>query len=650
MSRLADQSIVIASLRGGRNGADSPSELADDQCIEARNVDWWNSPLGAKRNGATLIGMTFSSGGPFTNAIESVIRHVPGADETAAELWAFDATTPANVGRLAASTAWVAPTMSDVPTQTTGFHQVTGASLGGFLFLTYHSAAGNRMHVWDPALSQVRRAGLATPAAPTLTPDGAGGLSFTRYYRVRWVDISGSDTRRRSEASSSVSATISAKAGITVNRPTLASESETHWDVEYADASTGPWYRAAQVAAATTTYDDTASAIDTTNPSPLDGINSPPPSAKYLVKIGARLVMAGAWETSGGYVPPKNNRIWWTAVIGANDVGDLERIPAGYQADVGDAITGIGGPLQGALYVFGYRNYWKLQPTGLPGADAFQVIDVNSGIGCIRHQSIVMSEDENGNPALYFWSHRGPYRLTPAGLQWIGNDILDLVATVNLGASGGAVHGVAHPEKHQIWWWIATGISNTPNTKVVFDTQLGRTVNGQMVRKGWATHDGESASARCSVLFASTLGATMGRNLVPHVGLAGTVNRIYRCDDPTTTSDNGTAFQAYLDSKDYTPAGLGRNAAITDRHLLARAQSGVTITNTVTRDAGAESVTSTVSLTQGTGDGTIVQRKFESGPLAGGGMFRFRLGDASAVANAWRLDALLIHYTPQEPR
>jgi len=160
-----------------------------------------------------------------------------------------------------------------------------GASFDGKLFLCYDSAQ-NRLHCWDPGDTKVRRVGLATPDPPTVATQGGSGLSFTRHYRIRTVDIDGSDTKRRSEASTSVSITITDDAGVTVTRPTLpTNEDETHWEAEYADASTGPWYRASQIATGTSTYSDTASSISTTNLSPTTGINLPPPSARYILSV-----------------------------------------------------------------------------------------------------------------------------------------------------------------------------------------------------------------------------------------------------------------------------------------------------------------------------------------------------------------------------
>lgn len=633
---------ILADLRGGRNGGDPPLSLPPDQCVEALNVDWYQGTLANKRGGASALSVTFSSGGPFVGGVSALWRHVPGADETAAELWAVDSN--AVVGRLVASTLWVAPTLVDA----VSFGQdVRAASFAGFGFQAYNSAQ-NRLHCWDSSISKVRRVGLATPDPPSVATAGGSGLSFTRYYRIRTVDVSGSDVRRRSEASTVVSITISDDQGVTVTRPTLpTNENETHWETEYADASTGPWYRAGRTATGTSTYSDTDATVDTTDLSDSDGIHWPPPSAKFLVKDSARLVMGGCWETSGGYTDPSNTRVWWTPPIGALDVGDSERIPTGYYLDVEEAITGMGGPVDGSIFVFGYRSIWQLVPTGLPGANAYQRFTLSTSIGCIRQETIVAAEDENGQPALYFLSHRGPYRLGSGGLQYLGNDIEDLWETVNLAAANVAAHGVHHADKHQVWWWIATASADDPNAKVIYDTRLGRS-EGESVTRGWAKHDGNSAVARCSVIFSTTVGATMSRNLKPYIGQAGAVNRIWKCD--TGTDDAGTDFQAYVETRPETPAGLGTNVSVTDPILVAEAASGVTITVTPISDFGLASTQAGTALLTAAGSETRVIKRVEGLQASGVGTIAYRIGDAAAADNAWTLDALQVTAHPQESR
>ena len=638
--------IIVSNVRG-RNDSDPPHLLADGYAQEVLNADFWEPGVGNKRQGSSAAGVTFSSGGPFADKVGTLIRNVPSNDETAAELWACDGTGV--VGRLAASTQWVEVSLVDAVQSSINW---AGASLNGMLFLAYNTAQ-NRLHVWDSSDSKVRRVGLATPDPPTVATQGGAGLSFTRYYRIRTVDISGSETKRRSEASTAVSITITDDAGVTVTRPTLpTNEDETHWEAEYADASTGPWYRASQIATGTSTYSDTAATIDTTNLSAATGQYLPPPSARYVVATDNRLVMAASFETSGGYITPKETRIWWTPVLGSSDIGDAERIVTnttlgrGY-LDVEAAITGIG-LLGSTIYVFGYRRIWKLEPTGQL-LEPFRRFSLDTGgIGCISHLTIVQGEDENGAPCLYFLSAQGPYRIGPNGLQFIGKDVMTLWSTVNLGATTIVAHGVYHATKKQVWWWLSVSADNEPSTRIVFDTQEGKTVEADSVRYGWAKHTGSGAGARCSVMFANTIGASMSRDLKPYIGQNGAANKIWKCDADGTTDDAGTAYQAYVTLKEYGTPGM--NHSVRDGILIAQAASGVPIVTTLLSDFGFNSdAAATVTLTAA-GAETRVQKRIEGVQTAGVGTFAPRIGDSGAISNQWTVETVILNVTEQEAR
>lgn len=649
---MADQPpnrLLIDDQRGGRNGSDPPLSLAPTQCVDAVNVDWWRGTFANKRSGATALSLTFSSGGPFTGIISSSFRHVPGVDESAAELWLIDSTNV--VGRLAAATQFVAPTMVDAWTSGLG---IQGLSFAGMSFQAGDTAQ-NRLHVWDPSISKVRRVGLATPDPPTVATQGGAGLTFTRFYRIRTFDNT-TPGKRRSEASTSVSISITDDAGVTVTRPTLpTNENETHWEAEYAAAAAGPWYRAGQIVTATTTYSDTAATLDTTNLSDLAGTYWPPPSAKYLSKANARIVMSGAYETSGGFTTPSPRTVWWTRPFGTSDIGDAESIPnfttgkigPGYGVNMDFDVTGQSPALDGTIYVFGYHNITALIPTDSVGARAFQAIPIRSDIGCIRHESIQLAEDENGQQCVYFMSHKGPYRVGSGGVQYLGNDNEDIWDDVNLDANGIVAHTLAYPDKHQVWWWLATGSGTDPNERFMFDTRLGRTV-GDSVYQGWARNTGPTNAARCSCLFATTPGASMTRSLKPYMGLHTANNSALKCD--TGTADAGTAYQAYVDTRPLAPFGLGYNCSTTDPQLIAEVSSGVTIQVSPLSDFGlAVTQSGTVSLTALASE-TRVQRRVEGFQMAGAGVVAFRVGDAAAVANAWTIDALVGVFQQQEAR
>jgi hypothetical protein len=644
--------VVIANQRGGRNGADPPLSLNENQCVEALNVDWYFGTFAHKRAGSSAIAMSFSAGGPFTGIINSIWRHVPGVDESAAELWAVDAAATPVVGRMAGANTFAAPTLVDNWSSSLG---IQGLAFAGMNFQAGDTAQ-NRLHVWDPSISKVRRVGLATPDPPTVATQGGAGLTFTRFYRIRTYDGT-TPGKRRSEASTSVSITITDDTGVTVTRPTLpTNENETDWEAEYADAAAGPWYRAGRIATGTTTYSDTAATISTTNPSDLAGTYWPPPSAKYLSKANARILMAGAWETSGGYTVPSPRTVWWTPPFGASDIGDAERIPnfttgkigPGYGINVDADITGLSPALDGTVYVFGYHAIWALIPTQSVGALAFQVIPVRSDIGCIRHETIQLAEDENGQQCVYFLSHKGPYRIGAGGVQYLGNDNEDIWFAMNLDASTVVGHTCAYPDKHQVWWWVATGTSNTPDVRMMFDTRLGRS-EGDSVYQGWAKHTGLAAAhANCSCLFSVTRGASMTRALRPYFGEWDAANRIIEGD--TGTHDNGSGIQAYIDTKPLAPFGLGSNCSVTDPQLVAEVATGVTITISPLSDFGLSTAQAgSVSLTP-IGSETRVQRRVEGLQAAGAGVIGFRVGDAVANQSQWTLDAVIANFQQQEAR
>lgn len=642
------EAITITDLSGGRNGYDQPLDIPDTQCADAVNVDWFEGGLAHKRRGSVLIGQTFSSGGPFSGVVGSLLRFGSGGDGRASELWAVSGI----MARLASSTLWAEVTLTDAVSNGYG---ATGATINGMLTIGYDSAQ-NRLHVWDPSLSKVRRVGLATPgAAPTGATLGGAGLTFSRYYAVRWVDISGANTRRRSERSAaSTVVSITDDSGVQVTRPTAASEDETHWEVLAADAAAGPWYRLSQVAIATTTYNDTAATIPTTTADVEDGLNFPPPSAKWVIATDARLLMAGAWEQSGGYVTPKTNRVWWTPVIGSNDVGDTERIPSGVGSylDFDEPLTGIGGPVNGVIYVFSTRRIWKMVPTN--DVDSPYVrYSVSGTVGCIRHHTIVTGEDENGNPCLYFLSTRGPYRVGAFGVQYLGTDIEDIwsygTTTLIAVLIETGSFGVYHQAKHQVWWWHTTIESRTPTLLFVFDTQLGRTVEADAVRGGWSRFTGTKiASAGAAIMFSNTISTSPDFNWKPYIAGVVSSGEMYRCDDDSVTADDSVAFQAYVQTKEYAPAGIAHNCALGEPQLIGQVASGVTITVTAYSDFGLSSAVSGTALLTASGSETRVSKKLEGFQTAGIGTCSFRIGDGSALSNQWTVEAVEIPVMLQE--
>lgn len=628
---------VLADLSGGRNGYDAPWAIKDTECVDNPNIDYYKSKFGNKRGG--LFAPTLSSG--FTGTVSSLFRHVPGIDETAAELWGTDDSATPEIKRLAAGTTWSAPTLKDNPTGN-GW-DFTAASINGKLALAYKSAQG-RMHVWDG--STVRRAGLAATSAPTVADTGSGSYSASlRYYRQRVTVQVGGITIRRSEPSSYVSFTPSGSGtAARLTQATPPSEGETHWEVE-ASTDSVTFYRIATVAIGTTTYDDSAAvtSYSSNTLSDLTGKYSLQKSYKFIAADQNRLLGFGSWTTTD-----KQSRIEISAVIGSADVGDEERVDTSAVNSVIDldendsgVATGLCGPVVGSFFAFKDRQVCQLIPTGSPSQPYRQEF-ISKSIGAIHHYAIVRAEDQIGNAALYWMSHRGPYRWSIAGLEYIGRGVEDYVlggnATINLAATKAVSRVVYYPDKRQVWFWWATGTSNDPNQGFIFDVQTG----------GWSrvpTGDRWS-NIRCATLFANTLGASMSRDLKPYMGQTGGVNRVWKAD--TGTDDNGTPFQAYVLTKATEPGGPGYHGRTLDAVLLAKAASNVMITDTVIPDYDpTQAKIGTADLTP-RGSETRVTVRLEDSGFGAVSFLQHQIGDAAAISNTWTLDRLIVPFEKQE--
>jgi hypothetical protein len=629
---------VIDDIRGGRNGYDAEWAIKDTECVDAVNVDFYKSRCGHKRGGMSAPSLTNST---LTGRISFLYRHVPGTDETAAELWGTDDAGTPIVNRLAAGTAWSLPTIKDAPTGN-GF-DFTGASINGKLMLAYKSAQG-RLHCWDG--STIRRTGLAATGAPTAANTGAGAYAATlRYYRQRSTVQAGGVTIRRSEPSAYVSFTPSgAGTAARVTQATVINEGETHWEVE-ASTDSVTFYRIATVVIATTTYDDSAATTtySSNTLSDLTGKYTLQKSYKFLAADQNRILGFGSWTTTD-----KQGRIEISAVIGSADTSDEERVDTSavnsyVDLDENDSgvATGLAGPIFGAYFAFKERQVWQLTATGVT-SQPYRQEAISKSIGSISHHAICRGEDRHGNAALYWMSHRGPYRWSINGLEYIGRNVEDYVlggnATINLGATNSVARAVYHADKRQVWMWWATGSSNDCNNLFIFDVQTNgwsRVPSGDLV-----------ANIRCAVMFSNTISASMSRDLKPYVSQTGAGNRAWKCD--TGTDDNGTAFKAYVDTKAVEPGGPGFMGAVGDAQLLAQVSSGVTITDIITADFGVQTVTGTALLTAD-GSETRVTRRIEGSALRGDVRFvQHRIGDASAVSNTWTLDRLVFPLGKQE--
>jgi len=449
----------ISDLSAGRNGVDPPQSLTPKECVEAINVDWNNATLARKRNGVAAVSTTSS---PFTGyTVSSLYRHVPTTDETLAELWATDDAATHHIGRLAGGTAWSTPTLKDDPT---GYGwNVSYASLNGKLFIAYKSAV-DRLHCWDPYLSKVRRTGLAVMGVPTVANSGTGSYTATiQYYRTRATEQRSGVTVRRSEPSTAASITPSGVgSGVLITQGTPPGEDETHWEVEGSEDGT-TFYLLSTIAIGTTTYTNTAAVTTFADGtvSATAGTYGLQRSYRSIASDQGRLLGFGAWSTTG-----PQNRVEFSAVLGSSDIGDDERVPlnnwVGLDENSSGPAIGLKGPMNGAFYAFKLNQTWRLQPTGsslLP----YQAKAMSRIIGAVSEKSLVLGEDEIGNPCIYWMSAQGPYRYGANGIEYLGRAVEDYTVSMpgegkrlSLDAAHLICHGLWHPQKRQVWFWVAT--------------------------------------------------------------------------------------------------------------------------------------------------------------------------------------------------
>lgn len=643
---MAKASPIAWTHNRGRNGFDPVLDLSLEETAESRNVLLYGGGLGTKRGGSTAITEAGLTG---HNAL---FEYLPGQDPTAAELFVVDNSGPikilrGNTGTGSAAITWTNMTIIDQVVVTPW--TTRAVTLNGKLYFAFGSGV-NRLHVFDPGLSvtTVRRAGMGTPAAPTVANSAVAGAypATLRYYKVAYTEQRGGVTVRRSELSPKVSFTPDgAHTNATVTKPAAISESETHWEL-YGSADDTTYYLLATTVVGTTTYADTAtpSTYNTNTAQPTTGANTPFPSVRYLGTDGNRLLGFGVYETSAGdSLPPKNGRVFFGPVLDSSGVQDDERINnttalqgwidlARNSGAVDRALTER--PVNNVFYAFQSVGVYGLFPTENATTPYRRVI-VSTAVGAINQQSTIVAEDGTGAVCAYFLDiTKGPYTVGgPHGLRWCGKDVKDVWSTVNKDATIVAAHAVWYPDRHVVLFWVATGSSNTPDTILALDVTKQALDESGDLRGGWTVWKGDFAAASCSVMFSNTVAATRSRNRVPYVGLTIGTN-LYRYDE-SKTDDNGVAFQAFVTSS--VLAQSTKAMAVLRSYVRASAKAAVTIQQAYIRNFGDEANrTATVLLTP-VGSQTGVLRMFETPELQDADAIQVTLGDVSAVASTWQL-------------
>jgi hypothetical protein len=250
-------------------------------------------------------------------------------------------------------------------------------------------------------------------------------------------------------------------------------------------------------------------------------------------------------------------------------------------------------------------------------------------------------------------SAEGPYRLGKNGLEYLGHDIEDVIndqevagAKLNVNAATKVSFAEYYPGLHQLWLWVATGTSDDPDTLVVFHPLMGASTN-EGVRGGWSVFDGHLAAARCACLFSNTLGASMSKDLKPHVGRLAP-GTLLKADSATSTTDAGTAFRAYLLTKPLQPAGDAIKFQVFNPIVVAQAAAGVQLQVTVVRDDGEMTKPGKVMLTPRNDAQTRVRAAVDGATLSGCKSVQYEIGDKAAIASSWRVDQIIVPYAVEE--
>lgn len=624
-----DKTVVFSDFTGGRNGGVPPLAIGANECEEAYNVDFWQSTLGRKRGGSTAMSLT---SGPDYYTVTGFGVHIPADDESVAELWTGGyAGTDYYIHRYTKLAGWESKTMLDSSKMSNNYSH-DFVTLNGKLFIASDSYV-KALRVWDG--TNLRWAGLAQPAAPAAADQGSGTYAATvRYYKVAYTVQASGVTIRRSELSTALTKTPSGSgASLRVTKPAALSNGETHWEL-YGSADNLTYHLLATTAIATTTYDDsTAPSAYTGTQPPVVGTNIPPAGCKCLATDGNRLLFAPYYTTTTN----KYSRVTFTPVLGASDIGDDERVPLDHYIDVGesdgDAIVGMAKkPFNGSIYVFKFRNIYKLTPTG-NAATPYAVSTVSTKVGAVSNKAIAIGEDQSGNECIYFMSCRGPYRIGLNGVEYLGRNVEDLTdGAEDYGSTYCAT--LYYPNKWQVWFQVFQ--ASGAKTRLVYDIRSG----------GWSRCPFD---ARQYVMYSANL-TTPTSAMLPYAAIDGfnptRKAKISVCD--TGTTDEGTAYQAYVKSGPKTPAGLLTRCTVDEPILAAKAQTGKVVQISATADFGLSSAAVTVSLSPRRGE-TRVIRKAEGLGLGEASAVQYALGDSAAVDSTWNLDALVVPAKSLEP-
>jgi hypothetical protein len=597
-----------------------PARLDDNQVSVAWDVEFWDAMVAGRRNGTVTV---------FTNVAGGHIL----------SLFVFTPTTSRADDRLAAAVEGL--TVSSVSLFDATYTQtgliptpddhlqfgpgVDWASLHGKLFVAARSDV-DRLHVYDPATSTLRRAGLAGPvAAPVVATTGAGTFSGTRQYRVRYTVQASGITIGRSEPSPATTF-VPPGTGLAarITMPAVpAGIPASHWEVEEIDPANN-WYRIATVSAGTTTYDDTLalSQVATTGTLSADiGAYTPPPSVKWLTVDADRLIMGGSWTSDA-----LSARVWWTPLGGDPGVGNDERLEMAVSPFLdfdtldGGGLTGIKA-WEGKVIVFKAQQVHQMvRSTSRLKAYIADTISRRHGALPL---SLVEGTDIDGLSALYFLDPMvGPMQLGFKGLRVLAPHMQHAWRTTVNPAATQMCAVEYHPDKRQVWWYVATGSSLFPNVRWMYSVESD----------GLVFHSVAGAQVRGAVTFKGK----------PHFSLEARGGPgIIRGDETGRAIEwDNSGYRAYIRSRAFVMGGMIRRFMIGSAVLEATAQASGTVGVRVIRDYGVEQREVSVA-TDPVGTERFALQPIDNLYIAEALAVEFELGDlavqAAAAFPAWQI-------------
>lgn len=600
MADPAGKPFVLDTLAGGFDDS-PPTELDHDKCTFANNVEFWLAPLGARRNGCDPLDIT-SSGLATESHLVHVSQWFPANDVTVPEYWGISATPGVSV-KIAKRTAGVWSAITPIDAILTAVPNIFGISSqpgpasvspNGKLFFAYPSGV-DRLHVQDPNNGAVlRRVGLAQPSPPTVVNGALFAVPATsRYYRIRIVRQSGvgATVAVRSEPSTSVVFVPDGVHAPRITHPVFdTNESATHWEVEGSFNGTD-FYVLQSLAIATATWDDTfTDPISFSAEGPLSediGTYLLPHSARFLLVDGDRMVMASHWSDKS-----LMSTVWWTPVFTDPGKGNDERLPLTVNNSrsldnyEGGPITGIAPGVSGSWYVFKASRIYKMTRTNDP-TNAYAALTLTTERGAVLG-SVVPGLDAAGRACIYFTDPQvGPCMLGSGGLQLI----LGLVNTwerVNLKAANVIVRGCYYKSKKQTHWWLAVDGADSPNFKIILQTDEMVNDEDGSLHRGWSTATGRITEAFCCAMLTESVtedGHTVLRTK-PVIGLTSP-DFLQRCDNDSVL-DAGVAYAARLRSAPFILAGLLDKAGAMNAAILVEAAADVSVVVRLIRDMGKE--------------------------------------------------------------